>query len=134
MRVAWRHGAKSKSREKRVTQRDPPKKVLAVGAKQKCSQNFQMDLPPGTLQSDIDRKVFNPDWTLRPGWVVSFVGVDTKRGWEHEFTHKKTGGSYLDVDMTRRRDYWAGASEDMRQEALASKLAPYCGNGGGFLW
>lgn len=132
--IAWHLGAKSKSREKQVTQRDPPRKIPCVGATQKCSQNFRMVLPPGTLQSDIDQQIFYPDWTLRPGWKVSFVGVSTKRGWEHKFTHKKTGGSFLDVDIIRRRDYWAQMTEDMRQEALASKLAPNMGDGGGFPW
>lgn len=58
-----------------------------------------MDLPPGTVQSDIDQKIFYPDWTMRPGWKVLILGVRTKRGYEHQFTHKKTGGSYLEVDL-----------------------------------
>ncbi|KAF4207309.1 hypothetical protein CNMCM8927_003583 [Aspergillus lentulus] len=128
--MPWRHGAKSKSREKRVTQKDIPKKIPAVGAIQKCSQNFQMDLPPGTLQSDVDQRIFNPDWTLRPGWRVVIEGVQTSRGWEYVFIHRKTGGSYEDVDMTRRRDYWAQITEEKRQKALASRSAPSLGSGG----
>jgi hypothetical protein len=134
--IAWHLRAKSKSRDKQITQKDPPKKVPAEGVTQKCSQNFRMDLPPGTLQSDIDQKIFYPDWTMRPGWKVSILGVRTKRGYEHEFTHKKTGGSYLEVDLFRRRDWWAQITEDARQEELArtSKFAPYYGDGGGFPW
>jgi hypothetical protein len=91
-------------------------------------------IPPGTLLSDIDQKTFCPDWTLRLGWKVSFVGASTKRGREHNITHRKTGGSFLDVDINRRRDYWAQMTEAMRQEALASKLAPNMGDGDGFPW
>jgi hypothetical protein len=93
-----------------------------------------MDLPPGTLQSDIDQRVFNPDWTLRPGWKVVIEGVRTRRGWEYVFIHRKTRGSYEDVDMKRRREYWAQITEEKRQEALASKSAPCLGSGGGFQW
>lgn len=134
MSIAWSHGAKSKSREKRITQKDFPKKIPALGAIQKCSQNFQMDLSPGTLQSDIDQRVFNPDWALRPGWKVVIEGVRTRRGWEYVFIHRKTGGSYEDVDMKRRREYWAQTTEEERQKALASKSAPFLGSGGGFSW
>lgn len=59
-------------------------------------------LRPGTLQSDID--TFCSDRTLRLVWKVLFVGVSTKLGREHKFTHRKIGGSFLDVDIIRRRD------------------------------
>jgi hypothetical protein len=134
MIIAWHRGAKSKNREKRVTQKDPPKKFLAEGVRQKCSQNFQMDLPPGTLQSDIDQKIFNPDWTLRPEWKVVIEGVRTRRGWEHVFIHRKSRGEYDDVDLIRRRGYWKEITEDMRQKDLARKTAPCLGSGGGFPW
>ncbi|GFF99272.1 hypothetical protein IFM53868_10204 [Aspergillus udagawae] len=125
--MPWHHGAKSKGLEKRITQNDTPKKVPARGARQKCSQNFQLELRPGTLQSDIDQKIFNPDGTLRPGWRVAIDGVETRRGWEYVYIHKKTGVLYEDVELLRRRDWWAQITEDMRQEALAST-----GGGGRF--
>jgi hypothetical protein len=134
MSIAWHRGTKSKSREKRVTQNDPPPTRLADGVTSKCSQNFYLVLPPGTLQSDVDQKIFYPDGRLRPQWKAEYIGARTKRGWEILYTHKKTGGNYDDVELFRRRTYWADASEEMRRKNLASKTAPYLGSGGGFKW
>jgi hypothetical protein len=109
----------------------------AEGARQECSQNFRMDLPHGTLQSDIDQKIFYPDWRLRPEWEVSILGVRTnKRGYIYEFTHKKTGGLYSSVNLDWRRDWWEHIGEDMRREerARTSKFAPSWGGRGGFPW
>ncbi|KAF4251476.1 hypothetical protein CNMCM8980_006749 [Aspergillus fumigatiaffinis] len=132
--MPWHRGAKAKAREKRVTQNDPPTTRLGEGDTQKCSQNFQLVLPPGTLQSDVDQKIFYPDGRLRPQWKAEYIGTRTKRGWEILYTHKKTGGNYDDVELVRRRGYWKDITEDMRQKELASKFAPSLGSGGGFRW
>ncbi|KAH2141767.1 hypothetical protein KXV68_007349 [Aspergillus fumigatus] len=132
--MPWHRGAKAKSREKRVTQNDPPTTRLAEGVTQKCSQNFQLVLPPKTLQSDVDQKIFYPDGRLRPQWKAEYIGTRTKRGWEILYTHKKSGGNYDDVELVRRRGYWKELTEDMRQKELASKFAPSLGSGGGFRW
>jgi hypothetical protein len=36
---------------------------------------------------DTDKRIFNPDGTLRPGWRVVIEGVPTKRGWEYVYIH-----------------------------------------------
>lgn len=130
--LAWRRGAKMRSREKRITQKDTPKNIPKAGDYQVVSQNFIMDLPPGTLQSDVDQMIFKPDWTLNPQWEVRVVGVKTKRGWEYVFRNKRTGEEYDDVDILRYRHSWACMSEKQRQEALAKKASPSLGVGGGF--
>ncbi|KAA8644951.1 hypothetical protein EYZ11_008164 [Aspergillus tanneri] len=72
------------------------------GAK-KVSKHFVLDADPNWKQTDWDKEVFNPDWTLKPGWEVRVEGVKTRRGWEHVFYNKKLGKTYEDVDMLRRR-------------------------------
>ncbi|KAE8386933.1 hypothetical protein BDV23DRAFT_196085 [Aspergillus alliaceus] len=124
-------GAEVKSREKQITQNDAPKNIPRAGVYQKVSQNFKMDLPRRTLQSDVDQMVFNPDWTLNPQWEVWAVGVGTKRGWEYIFKHKRTGQEYTDVDMIRYRGSWADMSAKQRQERLARGTSPYLGGQGG---
>ncbi|OGM39193.1 hypothetical protein ABOM_012241 [Aspergillus bombycis] len=125
--MPWRSGAEVKSREKQITQKDVPKNIPQAGTYQKVSQNFKMDLPRGTLQSDVDQMVFNQDWTLNPQWEVWAVGVKTKRGWEYVFKHKRTGQEYDDVDMIRYRDSWVYMSAKQRQERLARGTSPYLG-------
>ncbi|GFF96222.1 hypothetical protein IFM47457_10766 [Aspergillus lentulus] len=132
--MPWRRGAKYESRGKRITQNDPPERIPARGATQKCSQNFQLVLRPKEKPSDIDQKIFKPDGTLRPGWRVEIERVPTKRGWEYVYVHLKTGGSYADVDLIRRRGDWREFNEEMKQKALASKFTPCYGGGGGFPW
>lgn len=136
MSLAWRNGAKSKSHEKQVTQKTPPKRIPALGRREPCPQNFRMDLHPKKVQSVIDQKIFYPDWTLRPEWKVVYEGVATKRRWEHVFIHKKTGGEYEDMEITRYRGIWEDMSEAQRQ-GLSTKyrrFAPDVGSGGGFAW
>ncbi|BAE61483.1 unnamed protein product [Aspergillus oryzae RIB40] len=125
------NGAKARSREKRITQNDAPKNIPPAGVYQAVSQNFKMDLPPGTLQTDIDQMVFKSDWTLNPQWEVRLVGVKTKRGWEYVFRHRGTGKEYDEVDLLRYRHSWADMSEKQRQERLAKGTSPYLGGGGG---
>jgi hypothetical protein len=62
------------------------------------------------------------------------VGARTRHGWEILYTHKKTGGSYDDVELIRHRGYWKDITEDIRQKKLASKFAPSLGSRGGFQW
>ncbi len=133
---AWKNGAKSESHEKPVTQKTPPQRIPAIGCEGPCSQNFKMDLRPGTIQSVIDQKIFYPDWRLRPEWKVAYMGCGSRRPWEHVFIHKKTGGTFVDVEITRYRGTCQDMSDKQRQRALAEhkKYAPYVGADGGFRW
>jgi hypothetical protein len=85
--IAWKRGAKKVSNSK--------------------SEPFKLKVRPGTVQSDWDQEVFNSDWTLKPDWEVTVEVVLTRLGWEYQFRNKKTGGTYMDIDMLRHRQLWA---------------------------
>lgn len=72
---------------------------------------------PDIPQSDSDQKMFNPDWTLKPGWEVSVerepVDPTFGSGWQYRFCRERTREVYWESDLRKRRSPFShsGAQE-----------------------